>query len=71
MLDIKRIKENPAYAKERLATRQKDYSAEIDRLLERPELPLHSGREIERSRFPSGIGTIQMFLQKRLRIYAC
>ena len=34
MLDIKRIKENPEYAKERLATRQKDYSAEIDRLLQ-------------------------------------
>ncbi|MBO5355039.1 MAG: serine--tRNA ligase [Clostridia bacterium] len=34
MLDIKRIKENPEHAKERLATRQKDYSAEIDRLLE-------------------------------------
>jgi seryl-tRNA synthetase len=34
MLDIKRIKENPEYAKERLATRQKDYSAEIDRLME-------------------------------------
>ena len=34
MLDIKRIKENPDHAKERLATRQKDYSAEIDRLLE-------------------------------------
>lgn len=34
MLDIKRIKENPEYAKERLATRQKDFSAEIDRLLE-------------------------------------
>ncbi|MBO5327185.1 MAG: serine--tRNA ligase [Clostridia bacterium] len=34
MLDIKRIKENPKYAKERLATRQKDYSAEIDRLLQ-------------------------------------
>jgi len=33
MLDIKRIKENPALAKERLATRQKDYSAEIDRLV--------------------------------------
>ena len=33
MLDIKRIKENPEYAKERLATRQKDYSAEIDRLV--------------------------------------
>jgi seryl-tRNA synthetase len=34
MLDIKRIKENPEYVKERLATRQKDFSAEIDRLLE-------------------------------------
>ena len=34
MLDIKKIKENPQYAKERLATRQKDYSAEIDRLVE-------------------------------------
>ena len=34
MLDIKRIKENPELAKERLATRQKDYSAEIDRLVE-------------------------------------
>ena len=34
MLDIKRIKENPALAKERLATRQKDFSAEIDRLVE-------------------------------------
>ena len=34
MLDIKWIKENAAYAKERLATRQKDFSAEIDRLLE-------------------------------------
>ena len=33
MLDIKRIKENPELAKERLATRQKDYSAEIDRLV--------------------------------------
>ena len=33
MLDIKRIKENPELAKERLATRQKDYSAEIDRLI--------------------------------------
>ena len=33
MLDIKWIKENAEYAKERLATRQKDYSAEIDRLL--------------------------------------
>lgn len=33
MLDIKRIKENPEHAKERLATRQKDYSTEIDRLL--------------------------------------
>ena len=34
MLDIKWIKENAAYAKERLATRQKNYDAEIDRLLE-------------------------------------
>ena len=34
MLDIKRIKENPELAKERLATRQKDFSAEIDRLVE-------------------------------------
>ena len=34
MLDIKRIKENPELAKERLATRQKDFSAEIDRLIE-------------------------------------
>ena len=34
MLDIKRIKENPDYANARLASRQKDYSAEIDRLLE-------------------------------------
>ena len=34
MLDIKWIKENAEYAKARLATRQKDYSAEIDRLLE-------------------------------------
>ena len=33
MLDIKFIKENPALVKARLATRQKDYSAEIDRLL--------------------------------------
>jgi len=33
MLDIKFIKENPALVKERLAARQKDYSAEIDRLL--------------------------------------
>ena len=33
MLDIKWIKENAEYAKERLATRQKDYSAEIDKLL--------------------------------------
>ena len=33
MLDIKWIKENAEYAKKRLATRQKDYSAEIDRLL--------------------------------------
>ena len=34
MLDIKFIKENPDAAKARLATRQKDYSAEIDRLME-------------------------------------
>ena len=34
MLDIKRIKENPEYAKARLATRQKNYDAEIDRVLE-------------------------------------
>ena len=33
MLDIKWIKENAEYAKKRLATRQKDYSAEIARLL--------------------------------------
>ena len=33
MLDIKQIKENPDFYKERLATRQKDYSADIDRLL--------------------------------------
>ena len=33
MLDIKWIKDNAAYAKERLATRQKNYDAEIDRLL--------------------------------------
>ncbi len=34
MLDLKRIKADPDYAKERLATRQKRYDAEIDRLLE-------------------------------------
>ncbi|MBP3396398.1 MAG: serine--tRNA ligase [Clostridia bacterium] len=34
MLDIKFIKENPEAAKARLATRQKDYSTEIDRLME-------------------------------------
>ena len=34
MLDIKQIKENPQFFKERLATRGKDFSAEIDRLLE-------------------------------------
>ena len=34
MLDIKFIKENPDLVKTRLASRQKDYSAEIDRLLE-------------------------------------
>ena len=32
MLDIKYIKENAEEVKARLATRQKDYSAEIDRL---------------------------------------
>ncbi len=34
MLDIKQIKENPEFYKERLLTRQKDYSSDIDRLLE-------------------------------------
>ena len=34
MLDIKFIKENPEYVKARLLTRNKDFSAEIDRLLE-------------------------------------
>lgn len=34
MLDIKLIKENPVFIKERLMTRNKDYSAEIDKLLE-------------------------------------
>ena len=34
MLDIKFIKENPDLVKERLAGRQKDYSKEIDKLLE-------------------------------------
>lgn len=34
MLDIKLIKENPDFVKERLLTRNKDYSADIDRLLE-------------------------------------
>ena len=33
MLDIRFIKENAEYAKERLKTRQKDYSAEIDELI--------------------------------------
>ncbi len=33
MLDIKMIKERPEYVKARLLTRQKDYSAEIDRIL--------------------------------------
>jgi len=33
MLDIKLIKENPEFFKERLATRGKDFSAEIDKLL--------------------------------------
>lgn len=34
MLDIKLIKENPVFVKERLMTRNKDYSSDIDRLLE-------------------------------------
>ena len=34
MLDIKLIKENPALVKARLQSRQKNYDAEIDRLLE-------------------------------------
>ena len=34
MLDIRLIKENPEYVKARLLTRNKDYSADIDRLLE-------------------------------------
>lgn len=34
MLDIKIIKENPNYIKNRLLTRNKDYSKEIDRILE-------------------------------------
>lgn len=34
MLDIKIIKENPDFVKERLSTRNKDYEADIDRLLE-------------------------------------
>ncbi len=33
MLDIKKIKENPDFYKERLATRGKDFSEEIDRLI--------------------------------------
>ena len=33
MLDIKTIRENPEDVKARLATRQKDYSAEIDKIL--------------------------------------
>ncbi len=33
MLDIKFIKENPEYVKARLLTRNKDYSADVDRLL--------------------------------------
>ncbi len=37
MLDIKQIKENPQFFKDRLATRGKDFSAEIDRLLELDE----------------------------------
>lgn len=34
MLDIKLIKDNPGFVKERLMTRNKDYGADIDRLLE-------------------------------------
>ena len=34
MLDIRLIKENPDFVKERLASRQKDYSADIDRVLQ-------------------------------------
>ena len=34
MLDIKFIKENPEFVKARLLTRNKDYSADIDRLIE-------------------------------------
>ena len=34
MLDIRLIKENPEYVKARLLTRNKDYSADIDRLLD-------------------------------------
>jgi len=34
MLDIKIVKENPSAVKERLLTRNKDYSADIDRILE-------------------------------------
>ena len=34
MLDIKFIKENAEYVKKRLLTRNKDYSADIDRILE-------------------------------------
>ena len=37
MLDIKQIKENPQFFKDRLATRGKDFSAEIDKLLELDE----------------------------------
>ncbi len=33
MLDIRLMKENPTLVKEKLASRQKDYSAEIDRIL--------------------------------------
>ena len=34
MLDIKLIKENPEKVKQALARRNKDYSAEVDRLVE-------------------------------------
>lgn len=34
MLDIKLIKEKPEYVKQRLITRNADYSSEIDRIIE-------------------------------------
>ena len=39
MLDIKWIKDNAEYAKERLATRQKDFSAESFLAREDAEMP--------------------------------